>query len=166
MKLLFLVLAVSIIVTACGGKPLANLAAIEANAASAAQPSSTAAETQLTSETVFNALKAANLPMTDVEVYTEETDTNHLLGRPHQYVGKVNWADTRAKDEFEKNPNTIEVFTNAEDLRARKTYIDAISKASPMFNQYIYDHKNVLVRLSHKLLPKDASEYERILKSL
>lgn len=151
----------------CSTQTASNLAQIETDAAKAAQPSPTSTPALLTSEAVLTAFKAANLPIDNVVVYNEETDTNKLLGRPNQYVGKINFGDTRVKPKGgEKSPNSIEVFAKDEDLQSRKQYTENISKSASIFAQYIYAHKNVLVRLTHDLLPKDAAQYENVLKAL
>ena len=151
----------------CTTHTASNLAQIEADAAKSAQPSPTSTPELLTSESVLNAFKAANLPVDNVVVYNEETDTNKLLGRPNQYVGKINFGDARVKPRGgEKRPNSIEVFAKDEDLQTRKQYTENISKSASIFAQYIYAHKNVLLRLTHDLLPKDAAQYENVLKAL
>ncbi len=156
-----------LLVTSCNTQPANNLSQIEANAANVAQPSPSPSPELLTSETVLKGFTTAKLPIKNIEIYTEETDVNKLLGRPHQYVGKINFGDTRIKNVgSDKTPNSIEVFSTDEDLQARKTYTEGFSKSGGPFLQYIYSHKNVLLRLSHELLPKDAAEYEKILKTL
>lgn len=142
------------------------------------QPSSTAtpqptivttptpAFNELIADTVILKFKAANLPVVDEVKFTEETDGNNLLGRPGQYIGKINFSDKRTKGKAAKQGNSIEIFATAEDLERRKTYTETISKSGGMFLQYIYSHKNVLLRLDHQLLPKEAAEYEAVLKSL
>jgi hypothetical protein len=152
---------------ACGAKNENSLAQIEADAAKSQRPIPSPTIELLTSEAVLNAFSSANLPLHNIVIYTDETDPNRLLGRPNQYVRKINFADTRAKNvAAEKNPNSIEIFSNLDDLEDRRRYTEAISKSGGPFAQYIYSHKNVLLRLSHDLLPKDAAEYESILKSL
>ncbi len=61
---------------------------------------------------------------------------------------------------------TIEIFDDIETLEKRKKYIEEIGKSAPMFTQYQYSHKNVLIRLDKELTPPQAAEYEKILKSL
>lgn len=121
---------------------------------------------ELIADTVLLKFKEASLPVIDEVKYTEETDTNNLLGRPNQYIGKINFSDKRTKAKTIKQGNSIEVFKTAEDLERRKTYIEGFSKQGGVFLQYIYTHKNVLLRLDHQLLPKEAAEYETALKSL
>jgi hypothetical protein len=121
---------------------------------------------ELIADTVLLKFKDAGLPVLDEIKYTEETDPNNLLGRPNQYIGKINFSDARIKEKAPKQSNSIEVFKTAEDLEKRKSYTEGLSKQGGIFLQYIYTHKNVLLRLDHKLLPKDATEYEAILKSL
>ena len=54
-------------------------------------------KTQLTAEEITNKLKEKGLNIGKIVVYTEETDTNNLLGRPNSYISKTVFADTRLK---------------------------------------------------------------------
>ena len=49
----------------------------------------------MTAEEICNELKNNNNNIGKIVVYTEETDSNNLLGRPNQYTSKVNFADNR-----------------------------------------------------------------------
>lgn len=121
----------------------------------------------LTAEDVLNALKAAGLPVEKEIVYTAENDPNKLLGRPNQYTGKANWNDARVEPLTPDDRSmTVEVFASAEDVENRHRYVEAIGKSMSPLAQYQYVHKNALLRLSHKLTPQQASEYEKVLKSL
>ena len=103
-------------------------------------------------------------------MYTEETDSNNLLGRPNQYTSKVNFADNRISQEYvEENDakgGTIEVFNNKTDMKKRKEYIEQISNSSSIFAQYIYSKGNVLLRLEKDLTPEQAQEYEKIFNQI
>lgn len=115
----------------------------------------------------FNAFKKAGLPIGKSTIFTAESDPNKLLGRPNQYVGKVNWEDTRIKqegDDFEGG--SIETFSNEQDLNSRKQYVEAISKSGGMFAQYNYAHKNALLRLSKELTPTQVEEYKKVFDKL
>lgn len=61
---------------------------------------------------------------------------------------------------------SVEVFSNDDGAKARQTYIQAIAKAAPMLaNEYDYVYGPVLVRVTGKLTPAQAGEYERALAS-
>ncbi len=153
----------------CNSRPDPNLAQIEANAAAKTLPTPTPAPSIVTSEQVMTAFKNAGLPIINEAVYTEESDPNSLLGRPGQYVGKVNFLDRRIeKKARDKKGCTVEVFRSAEEMEPRKTYLEAVvgSASGSPGKQYIYAHKNALVRLEYALLPKDAAGYESVLRSL
>ena len=67
--------------------------------------------------TIALKLKGQGLPVRTVNVYTEETDPNKLLGRPGQYVGKANFRNPRADSDDLKGLDvseggSIEVFTS------------------------------------------------------
>jgi hypothetical protein len=116
-----------------------------------------------------------HLPVSDLVIYDENTDVNHLLKRPGQYIEKANFTDTRVKQDFEPATDadrnalrkcTIEVFANTEDLNRRKEYLETIGKAAAVFGGYVYPHKNVLVRIDFKLPPEQAEQYRQALDSL
>lgn len=124
------------------------------------------AKRELTAERVINALIESGLPIAGSVVYTEETDPNKLLGRPGQYKGKVSWRDQRDNQNSDGLEYTVEVFSSAEDLEKRRKYVEAISRSLSALAEYQFVHKNALLRLHHNLTPKQAAEYEKVLKSL
>ncbi|MEI6133220.1 MAG: hypothetical protein WCQ41_10425 [Bacillota bacterium] len=120
-------------------------------------------------DTVINALVEAKLPMTNIIALTAENDSNQLLGRPHQYVAKVDWMDTRIANSGipgKDTGGTLEVFLNAEDMKNRKDYLEAVTKGFSPFAEYSYGNRVLLLRLSHKLTPTQAKEYEDVFMGL
>lgn len=126
------------------------------------------AKPALTGDAIAGSLQASGLPVSGVVVYTAETDTNKLLGRPNQYTIKVSWDDTRDERANGNRDATIEVFATAVDLDARQKYTEAFSKAGGMWAQYIIrdDKHTALLRLPHALTPDQAKAYEEWLKTL
>jgi hypothetical protein len=134
----------------------------------AQSPSSKARTESLKIEDILKAFKTAGLPIEKEVIYTEENDTNKLLGRPGQYIAKASWADKRIKQPESGDPQggTVEAFESQESLERRKGYIEKIGEASPIFAQYLFTHKNVLLRLERALTPTQAADYEKALKQL
>jgi len=121
----------------------------------------------LRAEDVLNALKGAKIPIVEEVTYSPETDPNKLLGRPHQYIGKASWTDARAKGSLpDDRTMTVEVFASTEDLENRRRYVEAVTKTMSPLAEYQFVHKNALLRLNHTLTPKEASQYESVLKAL
>ena len=128
----------------------------------------------ITAQAVLDAFKSAGLPLQDVDVYTAENDPNSLLGRPGQYTGKANWNDSRHPpekiegfdDEDEGGNNTVEVFPDEAGMAKRRAYVESVTGNAPMFLQYVYGHRNALVRLDKKITPDQAAEYQRALEAL
>lgn len=111
-----------------------------------------------------NALKEAGFPIVNTIEYTEETDENELLGRPGQYIGKVNFGDSRI-DQYSKNDpkgGTIEVFGNKNDTENRYQYIASVTQGNSMLSQYMYKSPDglALLRLDHALTPSQAEQYQ------
>lgn len=116
-----------------------------------------------TAEQLTAELKSAGLPIDNVIVYDEKTDVNELLGRPNQYISKVNFADTTVEQPEDKEDpvgGTIETFSNAADLKSRKEYCESVSKDMPLFAQYYYVNGNYLLRVDHDITPENAKKYE------
>jgi hypothetical protein len=134
-----------------------------------AQPES---ETQETAEQVCARL-AARIPTARLSVvYNAQTDPNGLLGTPNAYVSKAAFTDTRI-DPAQANDTeigsielggSVEVFRNEADARARKQYIDETLADLPIeVSEYSYVHGAELLRLSRRLTPEQAAEYEAAL---
>ena len=128
--------------------------------------------TPQSADEVLQELKDRELPVGESVAYTAKTDPNDLLGRPNQYTSKVNFKDTRLKpdslaDDLDvQEGGSIEVFENKSDAIRRKEYIEGIGKGFSPFSEYTYREGTVLLRLSHRLLPKQAAEYEDALNGI
>jgi hypothetical protein len=123
----------------------------------------------LTATEVTQAFTDANLPITNITTLTVDNDPNELLGRPNQYIEKVFFADTRLKDEGLTGADlggTIEVFKNSSDMQKRKKYVDTVTQSASMFAEYSYGNGVLLLRLSHRLTPDQAKEYEDVFMKL
>jgi hypothetical protein len=123
-------------------------------------------------EEVLQRLKDEGMPIGDSVTYTAENDPNELLGRPNQYTSKVNFKDSRLKPDtiargFDvQNGGSIEFFENEDDAIARAEYLEGIGKAFSPMAEYAYREGTVLLRLSHRLTPDQAAEYEDALKGV
>jgi hypothetical protein len=120
----------------------------------------------LTAEEVIDRFVVLELPVGETIIYDEETCPNNLLGRPGQYVGKADWEDTRV-DQYGDSltGGTIEVFEDEATLIKRKEYLEPFLEEA-MFLQYMFVHKNVIVRVDKELTPSQAEEYKDALESL
>lgn len=130
--------------------------------------------TIMNAEEIVQLYVDAGFPISNVQVYTAETDKNNLLGRPNQYTSKVNFADTRVDQPSPEiaaagaGPygGTIEVFDNNADAQKRYDYVKAISGSSSLFVEYSYLFNNVLLRIDGKLTPDQAAQYEAAFVSM
>lgn len=134
----------------------------------AATPSTTAATPAPHAIEVAGYFAKAGLSAPNAAVVTEQNDTNQLMGRPNQYTSKVFFYDLRhPKGDADENENTVEVFANAEDAKARQDYVASVTKGVPMATQYQILRGPVLVRLDKALLPSEVDQYREVLnKSL
>jgi hypothetical protein len=116
---------------------------------------------------VLEGLRTASLPIDKVRTITAESDSNQLLGRPHQYTSKIDFIDTRFPEgKLEEAINNIEVFSKDEDAAKRRDYIDGIMKDMPLATQYLYLRKNVLLRINGAVSPAAATEYEKAVEKI
>lgn len=162
--LLLSIVVVILGVSACGSNTDAkSIAPLSSASESDTNISSESAAKQLSAEEIANELKEAGLPIDNIIVYTEDDDPNELLGRPNQYISKVNFADTtveQGNDEGNPVGGSVETFNNADDLNARKEYCEQISKKISAFSQYYYVNGNYLLRIDHDVTPSNAKKYE------
>lgn len=122
----------------------------------------------LTAKEITTKFKESKLPVTNVIVYNEQNDENKLLGRPGQYVSKVNFADSRIEQIDETNPKggSIETFSNTKDLNNRKTYIETFVNSNPAFAEYLVVNDKYLLRLGRDLTPTQVEEYKQVFTGL
>ena len=120
---------------------------------------------------VVEELRDEGLPVSESETYTAENDPNELLGRPAQYVGKATFMDTRLPPDelvgegFDvANGGSVESFDNEDDAIARQEYLNAVTQSVPAFAEYTYRQGTVVLRLSGRLTPDQAAEYEEALQ--
>jgi hypothetical protein len=121
---------------------------------------------------VLQELKDKGLPIGESVAYTAKNDPNELLGRPNQYTSKVMFKDNRlnsdpmAKEFDVQNGGSIEVFEDEDDAIARAKYLKNLTKSLSPLAEYSYRNDTVLLRLSHRLTPDQAAEYEDALKDV
>lgn len=119
----------------------------------------------LTAEQIIAKMQESITTIDKVISYNEETDVNERLGRPNQYISKVNFSDSRIEQyDIEEDPTggTIEVFQNNEDAQARYDYIEKVASNLSFTQQYMYLQDNVLMRIDFDLTPSQAEEYENV----
>ena len=127
-----------------------------------------------TADQILAGLKARGLPIGASVTYTASTDVNSLLGRPGQYIGKINFKDTRVTDSGDQGVNIdvndggtrIEVFATLTDATNRTKYVQAIATGASLFAEYDYQDGLVLLRLSKQLTPDQAQAYLAALRTL
>lgn len=121
---------------------------------------------KMNAEEIYESFVKANISCFDKIVYDEETDTNHLLGRPGQYVSKVNFNDVHYVKE--NPPCTVEVFTSEAEALARKEYVEKTISQYKLLteNQYMFLKGYTLVRIPYKVVPEHANKYDMVLDAL
>ena len=122
-----------------------------------------------TARDVLKLLADAKLPVSSAKDVTAAGDDNRLLGRPHQYTSKLFFYDARhpkAADGSDDGENTIEVFDNSADAKARHDYIEGITKNIPMLAQYQLIRGKILVRLDKAIIPVEAEQYKKAIDKM
>jgi hypothetical protein len=91
--------------------------------------------------------------------YNAATDPNARLGRPGQYVSKVNFRDARVPRSDPQEPangGAIETFAATDD--AKRWYDVTSSFAQTLSGEYVYRDGKRVLRLSSDLTPAQAAE--------
>ena len=165
----FAIVLALLLTTACGGS--------SQSASSTPSPTPTptphVAHAGQSADQLLQGLKSHGLPVGVSFTYTAANDLNHLLGRPGQYIGKVNFKDTRITGYGQganisvSDGGSIEVFANTTDAKKRFAYLQALSKSGVgLFAEYEYLDGVVILRISNQLTPDQAAQYQAALKTL
>lgn len=133
----------------------------------------------LNATTITDQLVAAVPTITTTVVYTQTSDPNGKMGRPHQYLSKTAFADSRipeakAKEQADGRPDaisyggTVEVFATDADAKAWVDGIDKIGQAVGSFvtPDYLLRQGRYVIRASSILTPAQADEYKAVLAGL
>lgn len=99
----------------------------------------------------------------EIEVYTEDTDPNELIGRPGQYTSAAVLADKDTEGGTGTDRGaTIEVFETADDAKVRSEYILGILKGeSWLGTEWHHLSGTALLRVSGTLKPSVNKVYEQ-----
>lgn len=145
-----------------------------------AAPAAPVAHADIDAPAILTRLQAAIPGVRQTARYTAATDPNGKLGRPHQYVSKLQFADPRvdqvkAKEEaLHGDPTdlvfggTVEVFQDSDDAKAWVKYVDSIGKAigGIVTPDYLLRQGRYVIRASHLLTPGQVDVDKRVLAKL
>jgi hypothetical protein len=159
---LLALLATLLLAAGCGSPSAASTATATPKATATPQ----VAHAGQSAPQILAGLKAKGLPVGESVTYTDATDLNHLLGRPGQYTGKINFKDTRTPDSGNHDVaievgdgGSIEVFATAADATKRFTYVQGIATSSALFAEYDFQDGLGVLRVSKMLTPAQAQAY-------
>lgn len=120
----------------------------------------------ITTGEIIQALIDAGLPIVRFETYDENTDPNEFMGRPHAYIDKTNFYDSRVGTSSYADCGMLEIFTNSEDASARAAYVENITMAGIGLPQYILQYDNILLRFDKDFKPAYVEEYNAAMKTI
>ena len=129
---------------------------------------------EVSAENVLEHFISSDIGVDQSITYTAQSDPNERLGRPGQYVGKINFTvsgikidDPESDDKFlVENGGSIEVFLNEEDAKKRSDTIKNLMDGVFVPIEYHYIKDNVLIRLSQKLTPDQAEKFNEALNNM
>ncbi len=169
--LLALSLSLVVVLSACGNG--SGVGARSRVPTVSPQRAAVLAQGRQIADQVVQQLQESGLPIGERFACDMQTDPDHLLGTPGQYVGKVNFWDTRFAEQGHGadlsvvDGGTIQVFANMTDANAADKYIKSMSSTDAMFfTEYDYWNGVVLLRLSSQLSPGQAKAYQTAFMSI
>jgi hypothetical protein len=171
------VVILAMLLSACGGGAQSASSSPSPTATSIPSPTPTStphvAHAGQSADQILQGLKAHGLPIGVSFTYTAANDLNHLLGRPGQYIGKVNFKDTRITGYGQganisvSDGGSIEVFANPTEAKKRFAYLQSLSTSgNALFAEYEYLDSMIILRISTQLTPDQAKQYLTALKAL
>lgn len=113
----------------------------------------------ITAEIFVSSFKEAGFPISDVEIYDENTDPNAVLGRPGEYIGKFNFTHEPKPETYQYL--TIEIFEKSADAKKREAYIVEINEAMGFMGEYTYLDSIYLLRIPFDLTTEEAELYNK-----
>lgn len=166
-KLMFLLILIfSIGVVGCGGQQSESAEKTQEPANEETVEEKVEEVTVKNAEGLLNAFIESGMPVIDAVTYTSATDPNEKLGRPGEYIEKINFNDANFHEEGEEPGLSIEVFSEVKHMEKRRDYIQEITDTVNIsdLQYYIYDDGLILFRIPYKVTPEVAAEYEKIFR--
>lgn len=164
--------------TACGGgasgtpAPTATVTVTAAPSTVPASPTPTPTPiSEMNAAAIARILKQQVKGVRRLTVINEDNDANNLIGRPGGYTSAAVLTDKQG-DTSDSEPGvawgaTVEVFPSHADAQRRKDYIQGILTSSPMLGtEYDYVADGALLRVTGKLKPSRAKEYETAFRAI
>ena len=169
------VVAVTVVLAACGSSSHSGTSAATSTAPSATSttppttsPSTTVPGSDMAT-TVANAMIASGVPATIAFTYTAENDPNKLLGRQGGYTSKVSLQDSRlpkVTDFLSESASSIdggaaiECYPNSSGAQDRYQELKGF-QGGILGDGYDYVSGSCVLRLSKDLTPTQASQYQK-----
>lgn len=167
--LLLVPAAVLLAVTACSSSG-GHESSSDGPAKSASPAAASDSPVALTAAGVVARLKAAGLPVSNVQTQDERTDPNSMLGRPNGYTGRASFdvpgGDT-AGDKYDiSRGGVVEVWPDAAGAKKRAAYVKQATASMPALTEYDYVHGPVLLRITGGVVPSTARKFKAALSSM
>lgn len=112
----------------------------------------------ITVECFASSLENAGFPISDVEIYDEDTDPNDLMGESGEYIGKFNFTHEPKPETYQSL--TIEIFGKDADAKKRAAYVKEITEATG-WEEHIYLNSSYLLRIPSDLTKEEADLYNK-----
>lgn len=149
-------------------KPRNTPAAAQAPTASAAAGAKPSAAATVSISEVLARLTRAGLPLSNPAAQDENTDPNNLLGRPNGYIARASFdvpgGDPEGDQHTIERGGVIEVWPDEAAARRRSTYLQDLVKNAPILGtEYDYVRGPVLLRITGKVKPSVAAQFEAAL---
>ena len=107
----------------------------------------------ITAECFASSLENAGFPISDVEIYDEDTDPNEVMGESGEYIGKFNFTHEPKPETYQSL--TIEIFEKESDAKKRAAYIKEVTEATG-WEEHIYLNSSYLLRIPVDLTTEEA----------
>ena len=131
-------------------------------------------------EEALQKMKEMNSSVSEITIYTEETDPNNRMGKIAYYTSKADFSDRNVEKLGRSKTNslidglyaggTLEIFDSELGCQSRCDYIleniapDSVTigmKDYSQPHQYIFKYKKALFRLTYSIEPESASRYKQ-----
>lgn len=112
----------------------------------------------ITAECFASSLENAGFPISDVEIYDEDTDPNEIMGESGEYIGKFNFTHKPKPETYQSL--TIEIFAKDSDAKKRAAYVEEVTEATG-WEEHIFLNSSYLLRIPSDLTTEEADLYNK-----
>ena len=122
-----------------------------------------------TIDSAITDLRRQQIPIAELVVYTADSSPMIQFRPMDHFIGNADWRDERIPRRAAQGieySGSLEVFASSDIRHRRQRTLEMLRKGASPLSEYFYGNDRLLLRLSKRLTPEQAADYERAISAI